>query len=107
MTEDMDRHPDEIGEETQRFMSVIEALTGSESDESGDAQAGQVESTAVLVCRDKSVQKWAVRWFQHAGFRTAVVTDAAGALEPARALDPAVIVVEAWLKNADRRARTR
>ncbi len=102
MTDDLTQRPEEIGEETQRFMSVIEALTGSESNDTRDIQAGEIESTALLVCREKSVQKWAVRWFQHAGFRTAVVTDPAGALETARALDPAVIVVEAWLKDAER-----
>ena len=57
----------------------------------------EVGGTALLFSRNSDATKWAPRWLNQHDVKTAVVSDAAGALERVRSAQPDVIVVEAGM----------
>ncbi|MFW2403685.1 MAG: diguanylate cyclase domain-containing protein, partial [Gammaproteobacteria bacterium] len=102
MTDELRRSHEDIEQEPGGFMTIIEALTNFGASESSDKDDAPAEANAMLVCRDRSVQKWGVRWLQRAGFRTTVISDPDDACASIDTIAPDVIVVEAWLKSGRR-----
>ena len=55
---------------------------------------------ALLVCRDSASIKWGPKWLRHEGLTAEIIADPGVALATARSLKPAVIIVEAGLRDA-------
>ena len=53
----------------------------------------------LLVCRDKSSQKWGLRWMEQYGMNTALLADPGQALEAARKMMPDAVLVESQLTD--------
>ncbi|MDH3533226.1 MAG: EAL domain-containing protein [Gammaproteobacteria bacterium] len=62
---------------------------------------GLEQFRALLVCRDKSSQKWGPRWLRQSGIQCSIVTEPDKALQAARSMVPDVIIVEASLTDRD------
>lgn len=65
------------------------------------AADGFERHSALLVCRDKSSQKWGPRWLRQSGIESVTETDPDTVLTVVRSMSPDVIIVEACLVTAD------
>lgn len=86
---------EETGDFTSQLRVLAKRTTGAFQPSTDHLQTG----TALLVCRDKSSQKWGSRWLRQAEIDVTILADGEDALAQARAIRPDVIVVEAWLAD--------
>ncbi len=78
-------------------LRVLSAQTTTRSLD-GDSMA---DKHALLICPDKSSEKWGPRWLGQSGFRCRIIGDPAVAVATVCDLDPDVVVVEAGVTAPD------
>ena len=89
-------HPDSA-DLTTRIKVLAHGEAANEVIDSANAEHYKV----LLVCQDKSSQKWGPRWMMHYGLHATMLTEPSQALETARSLMPDAVLVESQLKDGN------
>lgn len=75
----------------------VSTIVGVEDATLGD----DLSHTALLVCRDRSAEKWGIKWLSQFDFKTNLISVPADVLSVARETRPDIIIVEAGLSDSD------
>lgn len=81
---------------TTRIKVLAHGQSGAFDGDNESADQFQV----LIVCRDRSSQKWGPRWMQHYGIDAVVLTQQEKALDVARNTSPDAVLVESQLTDA-------
>ena len=84
------------GNDFTQTLRVLSKKTTGTFDPSGQ---NSTRHRALLVCTDKSSQKWGSRWLDQSGFNVSTIADARRALEVLQKAKVEVAVVEAWART--------
>jgi diguanylate cyclase (GGDEF)-like protein len=97
---DSTRHPQRVDDgDSGNITQTLKRLSLPAGGESEHDAEWAVPRTALLISRDSSASKWGIRWLSQVGLEPALCHDADEALALVRLTEPAVIIVDAGLRD--------